>query len=504
LSTGISIPAKRTRMNDVTAGRLWDLGVATVTQAYPGFPFSMSVPDALALCTIDSANAAFPAGSIERKLARLFDHPDIDGWHSLLESMSFTAETLFPFYLLVLIESRFNRESVTAIPDWFALDDHVADIPIDWRTDDYHASGIRTIVEPYPFQPDRAVLLASTKVRGRGKTVYCRSSTDNPLDVYALMRYVVNRNRRVISSPHYVPGALWQFARYPNHWSRKGIAGVLNIPLLQKEGKRFVKRHGFDQRHGLSSIDLRRIRTSVTTEAYIREAMKQSVEEDTSLSSPEERVALHQQNDLQTTTTRYLSNSVVAEAKNLQLEPIQQKLFALAKGDRPRLSFESWEQLRDDIRRGRDLAAMRQKSGGTSPTSGSPEKTDMYILSPDGLTYILVCSSPLAPTWPGHEQFVPAGTRCCYFNRCGQCARAIVFRENLPYIARRILDIEELHADLDPIAWTMQYADEYQSWHDILEQWTEREPSDVEDAWRQARSGLVLLPSCMRWPRGNG
>ncbi len=129
---------------------------------------------------------------------------------------------------------------------------------------------------------------------------------------------------------------------------------------------------------------------------------------------------------------------------------------------------------------------------------GVTEADIVRIIAPNADVFVAACLDALQPTWPGHEEYIKPGEPCSCFNKCGQCDKAMFFPESLPFIARRILDVEALrpptlsHVDYE----SGGYPQELVTWYDILGRW--RDQGQVADAWRRAREGLVHLPVLTR------
>ncbi|REG45490.1 hypothetical protein B0G80_9087 [Paraburkholderia sp. BL6669N2] len=117
-------------------------------------------------------------------------------------------------------------------------------------------------------------------------------------------------------------------------------------------------------------------------------------------------------------------------------------------------------------------------------------------MSPAGQTYIAACTNALAPTWPGAEKFVGAGERCRFFNRCSMCDKAIIFKEALPWVARRIHDLDDLRLIIPTPEWAINYEDERAGWQWVLDNWSNRK--EVSESEVLARTDAYILPRIMR------
>lgn len=76
------------------------------------------------------------------------------------------------------------------------------------------------------------------------------------------------------------------------------------------------------------------------------------------------------------------------------------------------------------------------------------------------------------------------------------CRQAVIFREALPFIARRVDDLIRLKSRLNVIEWTSNYGDELAAWEQILNQWNPQE--QVLDAKVLAKNDVYALPLTMR------
>ena len=104
----------------------------------------------------------------------------------------FVSDTLYPFFLLALINTGWNVESLISISD--DVDAHITPDLID---------------------PENYVIIHGRKIRGsngRGFLKVTRRSNKNKmLDTYQLLKYVESIITQYKDSPYYRPGLLWQF-----------------------------------------------------------------------------------------------------------------------------------------------------------------------------------------------------------------------------------------------------------------------------------------------------
>lgn len=504
---GTRIPDRRD-LSPVERHSLHEMAVTTLANQFPDFPFFMSLQDASAFLKWQLVYARTLCRDPERKLWSAF--AQTGGCNTYFPYIHFTADTLYPFYLLTLINSGWNPESVEAIPDNFDDAGYLANIPADFDVQGQHTFSSdrrQTVVEPYLFHPNHMKMLASIKVRGQGTTTYHRTSSTDPYGMYSLMSYIRDHIALYRDSPHYVHGQLWQYIRHDKTWMQHdGVIGVYNNDTASYTSAAFVKKHGLKDCLGSNTIAHNRIRVTRTTANLLFEYARMDTSPKISGLSPEEKASINLQDDPATTTIHYVSGGIARIAKNRALAPVQETFVHTFTSKGPTLVLSAnLSELRDAIRNVRN-AATSKEIGAIADKIGLDEQSVEYILSPDGTTYILMCRNPMEPTWTGREHFVPPGAKCFYFNRCCRCKQAVVFRDNLPYIARRILDIEEMHgpSGLNPGEWAPAFIEEYQAWQEILDLWESVEEDVVEDAWRQARAGTIVLPRLLQGPRGRG
>jgi len=151
--------------------------------------------------------------------------------------------------------------------------------------------------------------------------------------------------------------------------------------------------------------------------------------------------------------------------------------------------------LRAAIIASRDDAARKEAIEKVAAQTGMDDEAIIHLISPHGQTYITACKDACNPTWSGHEQFV-RGRPCRFFDKCCQCSQAVVFPEALPYIARRIMDLDDLHTRFNLIEWGAAFGNERNAWQDIMDRWSNR--AQVAEAWQRAESGEIILPLLMK------
>lgn len=136
----------------------------------------------------------------------------------------FVSDTLYPFFLLALINTGWNVESLLSISD--DVDAHITPDLID---------------------PENYVIIHGRKIRGSNDKEFLkvtrRSNKNKMLDTYQLLKYVESIITQYKDSPYYRMGCLWQFT-IPE--SQKEIISSFNEhPIFTGVSKRFIERHNF-------------------------------------------------------------------------------------------------------------------------------------------------------------------------------------------------------------------------------------------------------------------
>lgn len=387
------------------------------------------------------------------------------GSDAVFAGMHFVFDTIYPFMLLCLINSGWNLESILSISD--NVDKHITP---DW------------------FDSDNFVVIIGLKKGGQTegpKKVYHRSPKNNTFGVYRLLKYVESIVTQYQDSPHYLPGYLWQYTNYQPGSVRSVFLAINEIleKLSYALSQRFVKRHQFEYISD-RAIDHERIRPG-----YV--ALKQLMGSDFA------QLTNELDHKLEETIIHYTSDESSNMVIDLRLKQVQKQFVDDITNFKVRIvNSQSLEKLRKAINDAQTEQEKRKLLKEQSKITRLSEKTIVHLLDSGSQKYILSCENSKKPTWPGADEYVNAGQKCTYFNKCCLCQQAVVFPEALPFVARRIIDLEKKQSNLPSANWIIKYGDEYDAWKQVLDIWNNEE--QVKDAWGQARAGFVVLPDIMR------
>jgi len=373
----------------------------------------------------------------------------------------FTIQTLYPFILFVQLNTGWNLEAVLGLTD--DLDSHIGEDLVD---------------------PDQYVLIYGTKWRTEA-VLHCRSNKTHPYSVYNILRFVHKQIIKFKNSEHYRVGSLWQAIIYKNLWNKFGkIITKIDNPTYACESRNFLDRHGIclNTKDKRPSIEARRIRTTWETKRREQGLPLETISE------------LMGHDSVDVTSIHYDRDAGSENFYQKKLRKLQADWDEDFRNYGVRLSKSvTLDQLREAIGtnpQGNIIAKAVDEIGAFD------EKAVIHLLSPEGQTYIAACLDSKKPTWPEAERFVSPGGKCSYFNRCCMCNQAVVFKESLPYIARRISDLIALQARINSIDWSRNYGEETSAWEQILNRWDPK--SDVDDAKLCAESADYALPLTMR------
>lgn len=373
----------------------------------------------------------------------------------------FTTQTLYPFILFVQLNTGWNQETVLSLTDDFET--HVAEDLVD---------------------PDQYVLIYGTKNRTETAQAH-RSNKVHPYSVYNVLRFVSERVRAHKESPHFRTGFLWQVVIQKNLWNKYGsLITEIDAKNCGAASRVFLSRHSItlDGDAKSPAIESRRLRTTWETKR-----------KEQGLSIGEISPMMGHAN-LETTVTYYDSDSGCTSLRNKSLRKLQNQWTEDFTNYGVRLATSI---ALSDLRNATNLAnASRVKSRLVNELKLVDEQQIIHLLSPQGQTFIVACLDSKKPSWEGHERFVSESKRCSFFNRCCMCRQAVIFREALPFIARRVDDLIRLKSRLNVIEWTSNYGDELAAWEQILNQWNPQE--QVLDAKVLAKNDVYALPLTMR------
>ena len=71
----------------------------------------------------------------------------------------------------------------------------------------------------------------------------------------------------------------------------------------------------------------------------------------------------------------------------------------------------------------------------------------------------------------------------------------MIFKEALPFIARRISDLDGLRERLNPLEWEKSYRAEYLGWKGVIDGWGD--PIELAEAIDQSKHHCYALPLTM-------
>lgn len=449
----------------------FNLALGTLKKQFPLFPYYLPIDEAKGLLNENSltiqrsksplaymANNAVSYSSRKIKFMK-----GTLGKMAVYAAKHFVTDTLYPFFLLALINTGWNVESLLSISD--DVDAHITPDLID---------------------PENYVIIHGRKVRGSNGSEFSkvtrRSNKNKMLDTYQLLKYVESIITQYKDSPYYRPGHLWQFTISE---AKKDLISSFNEhPSLTLISKRFVNRHNFKYFSDTTGISHPKVRSGYVTIKQLLGDTEHKLSEDLS------------HNELGT-INRYISDESTNLVLNSKIKEIQKQFVKDLTNFKVRVvESTSLRSLRDAINEAKTEQEKLQLIKKEAVNHHLNEKTIVHLLDAGSQKYILACEDAMNPSWPGCGDYVGEGKKCKYFNKCALCKQAIVFPETLPYIARRILDLDKLKKSLSSSDWVLQYGDEYDAWNQILEYWNNKD--QVKNAWELARMGFVVLPQIMR------
>lgn len=448
----------------------FNLALGTLKKSFPLFPYYMPIEEAKRLLNTKNTNL-----TSQNQLELLLNNAV---WHScgkikfmegtlgkmgVYATKHFVTDTLYPFFLLALINTGWNVESLLSISD--DVDAHITPDLID---------------------PENYVLIHGKKVRGSNGGKYSnvtrRSNKNKMLDTYQLLKYVESIVTQYKDSPYYKPGLLWQFT-LPER--EKDIISSFNEHRsFTQVSKRFIDRHNFKYFSDTTGISHPKVRSGYVALKQLSGETEYEIGEDID----------HKDSG---SINHYVSDESTNLVLDLKIKEIQKQFIKDLTNFKVRVvESTSLRSLRDAINEAKTEREKLQLIKKEADNLHLDEKTIVHLLDAGSQKYILACEDAMNPTWPGCDNYVGIGKKCKHFNKCALCKQAIVFPETLPYVARRILDLDKLKKSLSSSDWVLQYGDEYDAWNQILEYWNNEK--QVKEAWDMARMGFVVLPQIMR------
>ena len=464
LATKISQHPDRAR-----AALQFNSALATIKKQFPSFPYYYPIDEAKSSLIIDinhdDSNCDPLWGLILHALT--YSCTKIDFMNGRLGKMAvyaakhFVTDTIYPFFALCMANTGWNPESLFSISD--DVDAHITPDLID---------------------PENYVIIIGLKYRGQAsdkpKLVFHRSPKNKMYSTYSLLKYVESIIAQYKDSEYYQKGYLWQYT-VPENVPHIVINTMLtNLGFMSRQ---FIERHRFKHIPD-TSIDHRKIRSGYVTLRQLFGATERKLSEDLEHESKE-------------TIIYYTSDESSNMVQDIRIKQIQEQFVKDITNFKVRIvESQSLQDLRKAINDAKTQKAKEKVIKKQANKLGLSEKTIIHLLDAGSEKYILACENARNPSWPGFEKYVKEGQNCRYFNKCALCTQSVVFPEALPYIARRIMELEKLQSRLSSTDWILQYGYEFDAWKQILNSWKNQE--QVNDAWGQARIGKVVLPQIMR------
>ncbi|MEK4083537.1 hypothetical protein [Psychrobacillus sp. FSL K6-1415] len=448
----------------------FNLALGTLKKRFPLFPYYVPIDEAKNLLnsntrmlTAKNPLAYKVNSAVWHSCGKIKFMDGTLGKMAVYAAKHFVSDTLYPFFLLALINTGWNVESLLSISD--DVDAHITPDLID---------------------PENYVMIHGRKIRGSNDKEFLkvtrRSNKNKMIDTYQLLKYVESITTQYKDSPYYRPGFLWQFT-IPE--SQKDIISSFNEqPIFTGVSKRFIERHNFKYFSDITGVSHPKVRSGYVSYKQLLGVSERELGEDLS------------QNDVES-INNYISDESTNFVLDLTIKEIQKQFVEDLTNFKVRVvkstSLRSLRNAINDAKTEQEKLKLIKKEALKLHLD---EKTIIHLLDAGSQKYILVCEDAMNPSWPGSNDYVGEGKKCRYFNKCALCKQAIVFPETLPYIARRILDLDKLKKSHSSSEWVLKYGDEYDAWNQILEYWNNE--GQVKEAWELARMGFVVLPQIMR------
>ncbi|CAM4193132.1 site-specific integrase [Roseateles saccharophilus] len=474
--SGVPFPTYRVNLDRCFSGigfqESWDISTRTTAEFYPEWPLGVDVPDADFMMSLERFNRTREGNSraeisnyrvLQSMRYGEIDRPFEVGIDAFFARTFFTGATLYPFYLYVQLNTGWNEEVVGSLSR--NLERHI-------ETD---------IIDP------EYVLIWGWKGKV-GAPASHRSSRTAPFSVYNILKFV----SMVLEGQHdpnqKLSDDLWQYVLSKNLWMKfDRCVGLIGSGMSAPLSAAFIKRHSIELGTSFvkqQRVDARRLRTTCETR---RRESGLSIDEVCTLMG-------HAQID--TTDASYDSDGAAIELKNKRIRGLQEEFVDDFRDYRARLMTSvTLQELRSAIQLAADARRVTP-AAGAGAEAGLADREIVHLLSPKGQTYIAACVDRNSPSWPNAEQFVPPGASCSFFNRCCLCDKAVIFEEALPFVARRVMDLERLKLQLTIGDWTRNYGQEAHAWQAILDDWNDRDA--VQHAQRQCLKLEFSLPLTMR------
>ncbi|WP_233081164.1 hypothetical protein [Rheinheimera soli] len=102
------------------------------------------------------------------------------------------------------------------------------------------------------------------------------------------------------------------------------------------------------------------------------------------------------------------------------------------------------------------------------------------------------CRNQRLPTWRNYENFIRAGEKCFFLNKCLNCSQIQLFNDSLPYLLERLDYLNKCSQDMPLIEFTQLFCSEYETLKWIIDNWEDGD--EVKAARRFQRRNSPLLP----------
>ncbi|RQM59711.1 MULTISPECIES: hypothetical protein [Burkholderia] len=447
--------------------------MATAYNIHPAWPLGMPLEEATMTFSMEEQRARYQGmlsaqGRARRVIQAMSFGPQgkemSHGQNAYFSHFAFSAASLYPFILFVQINTGWNLESVLSLS--LPIESHIESDLVD----------------------EHYCIIYSSKQRTE-KAVSHRSNRKSPYGVYRLLKFVEKMVTRQSSSPHFLPGQLWQFLPIKNLWMKTEtmLTTIVGGAAISQYSAKFLARHDLpiDTEAKSPTLESRRLRTTVQTK---RRQQGLTIDQ---------MQGLQGHADIDTTSVHYDDDVGAAELKNQQIRKLQTRHVADFHSYHARLAQSATlQELREALRGTSHVRQQHLRLGRADDPLELTQEQVTHLMSPFGQTYIAACTNALAPTWPDAEKFVGAGERCRFFNRCSMCDRALIFKEALPWVARRICDLDDLRLIIPAPEWANNYEDERAGWQWVLDNWSDR--AEVAEGVALARTDAYILPRIMR------
>lgn len=453
-------PQGRKKDESLTADILF-----TVAMLFPDWPLEMPPGAAMKLFSHEGRKVAYPRLYELLRRKKSFSSP-LTGLccaSGLLDYLYPQNHLVFSLFLLCRIQTGWNTETLLSIS--LTDNDAIVDDPLD---------------------PNKYALIYGKKNRPTPKEVPPhRSNKQDRYGVYAVLLFLKEHGEKLrelsgSSSP-------WLFLRDIHMWETLGYVGCLKNE--NRDGKisfhrlvrTFFRRHAIydDAGRRVAHININRIRTTYASARTVQwEGNVKRVQFDMG----------HE--NIDTTINHYNSDAKSKKLKDKKIFSLQNKILTNIRAFAGSIVRSySMDELRRSLEANRTIKLKK-----TAEDLGDDFHLNdiIYIISDEAQTFIAACRNSYKPTWSGHEKYIRAGEKCFFFNGCATCKQVIIFKEALPYVIRRIEDLESLKSEIPLQDWALSFSDEYAGWVEVIENWGNE--SDIRQARETVTTKYIRLP----------